>query len=515
MRNRLATAIWPHLPALLSGGLAVLAFPRFDLSVCAWFAFVPLLLSLWQKRGREAFIAGFVFGIVFFFGTLFWISHSITYYGGIPLIPSLFTVLLLSSYLALYPAFFAWFFSLVLQKTKLPATILAPVFWVVLEYIRAYALTGFPWASIGYSQHAFLPLIQVADITGIYGVSFLVLAFNGALTDIVLLGRRVSRMPLFPHSYTIAGFVFLGCFLAFSLVYGFWRLHQERPGHLFTAAIIQGNISQDKKWEPLFQNEVMETYRRLTLSSLTSAPDLIVWPETALPFFPGRDAERTAALGRLQSETGAHLVTGAVLIKEEKKAGTLLSNSALLLDGEGRTVGSYDKIHLVPFGEYVPLRSILFFIDKLVVGIGDFVSGDRYARLVTPSGSFAPLICYEVIFPGLVRKFFRNGGDFIVNITNDAWFGRTAGPFQHFDMAVFRAIETRKPLLRSANTGISGAIDSCGRVLSTTRLFETQALIAQIRTDATITFYTKYGDLFAYCCFLAAIIFLSNLKSWR
>jgi len=166
---------------------------------------------------------------------------------------------------------------------------------------------------------------------------------------------------------------------------------------------------------------------------------------------------------------------------------------------------------MVPFGEYVPLRKILFFINKLVVGIGDYTPGDRYVKARTPFGDFATLICYEVIFPGLVRKFYAQGGDFIVNITNDAWFGRTAGPYQHFSMAVFRAVENRKPLIRAANTGISGFIDSSGRIIAQSPLFERLVLTRDIRTDSTRSFYSKYGDLFTYIWIVFSLILLTNI----
>ena len=187
----------------------------------------------------------------------------------------------------------------------------------------------------------------------------------------------------------------------------------------------------------------------------------------------------------------------------------------LLLDKEGKISYRYDKIHMVPFGEYVPLRSVLFFIDKLVAGIGDYLPGNQYIKAETKFGGFASLICYEIIFPGLVRKFYAKDGDFIVNITNDAWFGKTAGPYQHFSMAVFRAIENRKPLMRSANTGISGFIDSNGRIVSTTELFQRQVLSEEIKTDNTLSMYSRYGDLFMYFCMVISVMLFINLKSWR
>jgi apolipoprotein N-acyltransferase len=242
----------------------------------------------------------------------------------------------------------------------------------------------------------------------------------------------------------------------------------------------------------------METYSNLSLQAVSSSPDIIVWPETSAPFFFGTDREYTEKLTLLQNQLGAYLLFGSVLVKEKGKEKNLLSNSALLLDKTGNVTYVYDKIHLVPFGEYVPLQKFLFFIDKLVVGIGDYIQGDRYEIAATPLGGFATLICYEVIFPGLVRKFYLKGGNFIVNITNDAWFGRTTGPYQHFSIAVFR---------------ISGFIDSNGRILAKTPLFQKTFLTAKIKTDSTKTFYTMYGDLFSYVCIVSTILLLTNILS--
>ncbi len=504
-----------YLPAIASGILISLAFPVFDLFFLAWVGFVPLLLSLRGKSGREPFNIGFVFGIVYFFGTLYWIYHSINYYGGVSFPASISVVLLLCCYLALYPAIFSFLFSSMLRKTKLPALLTAPVIWVVLEFMRSYALTGFPWSSIGYSQYRFLPMIQVADITGVYGISFLVLAVNGAVVDALFLKERVREMPLFPVSFTYAGFASLAAVLVLSLGYGAWRLGQERKGHSITVGIVQGDIEQDKKWEPRYQQAVLDTYFALSKTAAVSSPQLIIWPETAVPFLFGSDSGNSRKLVDFEKSLGTDLLFGSVVVKEASKGNILLSNSAVLLDREGKTVYSYDKIHLVPFGEYVPLRSILFFIDKLVAGIGDYIPGKEYMRAETGFGDFGTLICYEVIFPGLVRKFYTDGGDFIVNITNDAWFGKTTGPYQHFSMAVFRAIENRKPLIRAANTGISGFIDSSGRVLARTPLFQRLELTGTVKTDGTLTFYTKYGDLFSYLCIVLFIILSINVKVWR
>jgi apolipoprotein N-acyltransferase len=506
-----------YMPAVVSGSLLVLSFPEFDLYLLAWVAFVPLLLSLWKKTPGEAFSAGFIFGVVYFFGTIYWIYHSVNLYGGFSFLSSLAIVLILCCYLSLYPAVFSFLFASFIKKTKLPALLIGPVLWVVLEFIRSYAFTGFPWSSIGYSQYNFLSIIQISDITGVYGISFLVLAFNCAVVDSLLVTSRIRKMPLFPISYTIAGFVMLFLIMAFSVGYGLWRLSENRPGDTVRVSVVQGNIEQDKKWDPAFQKYVMDTYAGMSAEAAGSSPDLIVWPETAIPFYFGYeyDRELTRDLVEFQKTLNTYLLFGSVLEKESSSDETLLTNSVILLDKGGKKVYQYDKIHMVPFGEYVPLRRILFFLDKLVAGGGEYVPGNRYIRADTEFGSFAPVICYEIIFPGLVRKFYSNSGDFLVTVTNDAWFGKTAGPHQHFSMAVFRAIENRKPVVRSANSGISGFIDSNGKILARTKLFERVFLSEEIKTDRSLTVYSRYGDLFIYFCIVIFAVLLINLKSWR
>jgi apolipoprotein N-acyltransferase len=503
-----------YLPSVISGVLLALSFPVFDLFLLAWIAFVPLLLSLWKKNLRQAFISGFIFGMTFFFITLYWIYHSINHFGGVPFLSSIILVLFLCCYLSIYPALFSLLFISIFRKSKLPALFVAPVIWVTLEFLRSYALSGFPWASAGYSQYKFLYIIQISDITGIYGISFLILAVNGAVSDFFFLKKRVKEMPLFPVSSIKLSLAALLVILLFSVIYGAWRLVQERPGKYITAGLVQGNIEQDKKWEPSFQKEVTDTYFTLSTELSKNSPDLIIWPETSVPFFFGRDSADTAALLDFQKNLGSSLLFGSVLVKENSSSKNFLSNSAILLDKEGKTAYTYDKIHMVPFGEYVPLKSILFFIDKLVVGIGDYSPGEKYSKAETEYGSFGTMICYEIIFPGMVRKFYTKGGDFIVTITNDAWFGKTPGPYQHFSMAVFRAIENRKPVMRSANTGVSGFIDSDGKIISQSSLFKQQTLINRIKTDSTMTFYTKFGDLFSYLCIVLFVILLVNI-SWR
>ena len=502
---------YPFLLPLISGIMTVLSFPRFDLAFLAWISFVPLLFSLWKKDWKDSFLSGAVFGMVYFFGTLYWVYHSINHFGGMSFYSSIIIVLFFSAYLSLFPAVFSMIFSQVYRKTRLPALFIAPVFWVCIEYIRSYSLTGFPWASIGYSQYRFLSLIQISDVTGIYGISFLILAVNGFVADLLLLRKRLKEMPLFPLSYFMAGSVFLLALSIATLGYGYWRLHQNRAGKDLSISVIQGNIEQDKKWEPVFQNEVFDIYTGLSEEALKEHPALIIWPETAVPFLFGSDIVNTERLVQFQKQIRTPLLFGAVMVKKQSALSSDLTNSAVLLEKEGEKTYVYDKIHLVPFGEYVPLRKVLFFIDKLVVGIGDYIPGSQYLQADTEMGRFSTLICYEIIFPGLVRKFYTKGGDFMVTITNDAWFGKTAGPYQHFSMAVFRAVENRKPVVRAANTGISGFIDSNGKILLQSVLFDRKVLTYTITTDSAMTFYTRFGDLFSFFCIVISIILLGTV----
>ncbi len=503
-------------PALLSGLLLVLCFPTVNFFPLAWIALVPLLLFIRYKDPGTAFVAGFFFGLVYFFGTLYWIYYSIHYYGAVPFVPSILLVFVLCLYFSLYPAVFAFLYAENIKRSDMPSLIVAPLIWTALEFLRSYALSGFPWSSLGYSQYEFLPIIQIADITGVYGVSFLIVAVNGALVDIFLFKQRFRERPLASYLPTTAGFAALALIIVFTLGYGFYRLHQVRPGSMIKVAVVQGNIEQDKKWDPAYQQSVISAYRDISFAAARETPELIVWPETAVPFFFGADKERTANMVSFQRQFNSYLLFGSVTVKARntgsKPSGTRYANSAILLDKNGNITYFYDKIHLVAFGEYLPMRPLLSFVD-LTGAIGDFLPGEGYTKAVTPFGRFGTVICYEIIFPGLVRKFYTTGGDFIVTITNDAWFGRTPGPYQHFSMAVFRAIENRKPVIRAANTGISGFIDSCGRILGKTNIFSRTYLVSAVRTDRTLSLYTKYGDILSYLSIICTLLMIIRKRN--
>ncbi len=502
-----------YLPALLTGVALMLSFPKFGYSWLAFVALVPLLVVLRKADTWKAVRCGLFAGLIFYFGTLYWVYHSIHFYGGMGLSLSLGVAFMLSLVLSLFVATFAFFFSRTITHTSLPASLVAPLFWLVLEFLSNYFFTGFPWNLLAYSQSGFLHLIQIADVTGVYGVSFIIVAVNGLIADIFISRSRRMEMPLFTLAPTMAGYAMVSALVITSLVYGGHRLGQNRVGKLTRASIIQGNIEQDVKWNPLYQRMVINSYRDMTKKAMDDSPDIVVWPESSMPFLYSTDMERKNELLALQGEIGKPLLVGIIDRREGGVDGNhFYTNSAALIK-DGKTAMVYDKSHLVPFGEYVPLRKIFFFVNKLVPDLGEYRPGKDNKRGSIAQGEFATLICYEIIFPNLVRKYFKNkGGGFIVNITNDAWFGRTPGPFQHFNMAVFRAVENRKPVIRAANTGLSGFISSNGEIMASTSLFEQKVLTRDFFTDTTRTFYSRFGDIFVYLCTILTIIILMDFR---
>jgi apolipoprotein N-acyltransferase len=265
------------------------------------------------------------------------------------------------------------------------------------------------------------------------------------------------------------------------------------------------------------QAATIEAYRRLSLDAAVRAPSLIVWPETAAPFFLRYDHALRARVLDIAAETGSHLLVGSP--DRERVWGVAgrerYFNSAFLLSPGGGLLDKYDKMHMVPFGEYVPLKSILFFVEKLAYGIGDFEPGRTYTIFQLPVGRFGVTICYEVIFPDQVRRYVKEGAEFLVNITNDAWFGRSAAPAQHLAMAAMRAAENRRYLIRAANTGISAIVDPQGRIVQASGIFEPAVISGRISLVRDQTLYTRYGDVFAWVCvaFVAAVWITERIRS--
>lgn len=492
----------PLILAAASGLLLAAAFPTIDLHFTAWVALVPLLLSLRGQSAKTAFWLGGVTGLVYFCGTVYWVTNSVHYYGYIPLIPAALITLLLCAYLALYPALFAAAAARIDSSRPGLVIIALPAIWTALELARTYIFSGFPWSLLGYSQYRLLPMIQIADSAGVYAVSFLIVLVNAAGVRI-LTDRKAYREVVIAAAAVVL-----------VALYGFIRLAEPEGPQSVRISVIQGNIDQDKKWDPAYQGEVIGIYKRLTLEAMKQKPDLVIWPETATPFYfggSGDNAKRSEDLKHFVRGIGTPLLTGSPTYEVRSPRAVVLKNSALMLSSEGTVQAWYHKLHLVPFGEYVPLKKLLFFVEKMVQAIGDFEEGKEYTVMPLasrPGARLSTVICYEIIFPDLVRRFVDKGATIITTITNDAWFGRTAAPYQHFSMAVFRAVENRVPVARAANTGISGFIDAKGHVLQTSKTFTEASLTQTIAYGGAATFYSRYGDVFSYGCLIMSIVLL-------
>jgi apolipoprotein N-acyltransferase len=504
--------------AVSSGFMLTGAFPKIGLDWLAWVALVPLFYALKDLTPRAGFRIGFSAGLVHFISLLYWLVPVMRTYGYLPLYLSVFILFAFAAFLALFIAVFSAVL-VAAATTPVRCLVLAPLLWVALEYVRSFLFSGFPWQLLGYSQFARLPLIQISDIGGVYGLSALVAFVNGALFMGVLYftQKRWQNTGTTLRSAAGAGLALLLA-LALTWSYGQRRLHMIdrliEAAPKARIAVIQGNIDQSLKWDPAFQIATINKYNRLSDSAMGRQPDLVIWPESAAPFYLFYDKQPTAmVLAAIERTMTDHLIGSPSFIR---KNGTVhYFNSAYLIDPQAKTTVQYDKTHLVPFGEYVPFKKWLPFLGKIVAQVGDFRAGPKGRTLSWGAHQIGVQICYEIIFPGLSRALAQNGADLLVNITNDAWFGKTSGPYQHFSMTVFRAVENRRALVRSANTGISGFIDPAGRVLASTPLLQEAALVHSVPLMRDITVYTRIGDLFAQLCLVAAtLIWLLEIKKF-
>ncbi len=487
--------------ALAAGLLTALAFPRPSWTLLAWCGLLPLLLTGRDRPFRNGWLAG----CAFFALVLYWLNIVMTTFGRLEPVLSLAAYLMLVAYLALYWAL-AWWGSCRLQQLfKFPHALSLPILWTALEYLRGHLLSGFPWALLGYSQQPFSRILQAGDLFGVYGLSFLLILSNVALAELVLaLGRR-RRLPFVTLGIT-------GLLVIAAITYGSWRLQPALPtGKALTVGLAQGNIDQAVKWDPAFQQQTIQRYRQLTRQAGALGAKLVVWPESATPFFFQEPGEAQTQVLKSAREFKGFLLFGSPAYRRDQERVSYL-NSAYLLNANARLLGRSDKIHLVPFGEYVPLKWLFPFIDKLVVGIGDFTPG-RVEPLVMNGHRLGVLVCYEAIFPELARDYVNSGSDLLVNITNDAWFGNSSAPFQHLEMAVMRAVENRVWLARSANSGISALISPQGKVVAHTRLFEAEMLVDDVYPGAGDSLYRRVGDLLPRLCLAISIVLA--LAGWR
>ncbi len=497
--------------ALLTSFLLTSAFPKIGVDWLIWFSLVPLFYSLKDLSPKQAFCIGMVSGTVHFFTLLYWLVPFFVKFGHLSFFLSMVATFGFASFLALYFAFFSLILSIFCTR-PLTFLFLVPSGWVSMEYIRSYLFTGFPWELLGYSQFTRLHLIQISDIFGVLGVSFLIALSNVTLLVVLLFltgtswyGNKVTKKTaLWSSVSTILIFGLVFYYGNFQIRYISNKISSAK--HI-KVAVVQGNISQSVKWDPAYQGTTIEKYIELSVSTKREYPDLVVWPETALPFyfFNMRDAELTEMITKGIRETGAHFLIGSPAFEFRGKEVDYY-NRAYLVNKKGEKIDQYDKVHLVPFGEYVPFKKWLPFINKIVEPVGNYIGGEKGKVAWWGGTGIGTLICFEVIFPNLARALANNGAALFVNITNDAWYGTSGGPYQHFSMVVFRAIENRKSLVRSANTGISCFVNPFGRVLSRTPLEKEAVMTGSVPLMQVKTVYMAIGDLFAMICLVITIL---------
>jgi apolipoprotein N-acyltransferase len=486
----------------LSAILLVLSFPRANCWILAWFGFVPLFFALENKSKGRAFLLGYLTGIIFWAGTVYWLIH-VTLPGTI----------LLVLYLALYFGFFGLIIATIDYRVSTIDPIILSSAWILLEYIRAHLFTGFPWALLGYSQYLNLPAIQISDIFGAWGVSFLVMMVNTS-AYLALSSKLKTHRRKIKKTTLISALC-----LILVLAYGYFKIYYQpsaKSYKLLKVSVIQANIPQEIKWQKNAAGFILDRYAALSERASLARPDLIIWPEAASPGVLGEDEWIFQEFFALNERIKIPLLIGAVVREEDK-----YYNSALLIDG-AKILRRYDKLHLVPFGEYVPLKKFLPFLEA-VVPIGDISRGKEYTvfqvkSLISGAGSsFAVLNCFEDLFPELARAFVKRQAGFLVNITNDAWYKKTSAPYQHLQASVFRAVENRIYLARAANTGVSGFISPTGKILSVVRDkegndifvdgFETLKIPAKEDSQAI---YCRFGDFFILIC-LFLFLFLYGI----
>jgi apolipoprotein N-acyltransferase len=496
--------------AIASGVLLALSFPRYGHGLVAWVALVPLLLALAGARSTgHGFRLGYLTGAVSSLGIVYWTSRVVVQYGGLTEPVGIAVMVLLCLALALFPSVFGavvagW------TRTFGPSGLLAaPVAWVAMELLRSHTLFNFSWCLLGYSQHAFLPVIQIARLAAVYGVSFVLCATSAALAYAILTPAPRPRRNALGAT---AGL------LAAVLAYGAWVLRQpDAESGRIRVGLVQASILQDEKWDPAQAWQHLDRHVQLTRKAADAQARLVVWPESSLPFLFDRNPGVAAELRALAAEKDIYLLFGNDDRDTEPKPDGRIWVGAKMLAPDGTLGLRYHKIRLVPFGEYVPLQSVLTvggrYSAKIVRAVGEFTPGDEPVVGHVDGHPVGAFICYEAIFPDLVRGFAARGAELLVNVTNDAWYGRSSAPYQHFAMAVFRAVENGKYLVRAANTGITAVVDARGRVLERTELFEPAVLVRDVPFIQGTTFYTRHGDVFAWGCMGAAISLTAG--SWR
>ena len=505
---------------VIASGLALaLAFPKSDVSLLAWVAFVPFFYAIEGEPLKSVFWWGWLQGLACYVGSLYWVVITLNEFAGVNFFLSLLPMLLLAGVVGIFTAISMWLGEFCARRLRLPIVLTMPIAWAAVELFRTYLPIGFPWNLIGETQYRNLELIQFAEFTGTYGISALIIFFNVVIFMILL--RRGSRR-LQTISLSVLTAMMVG-----AIGFGHWRINELKrikPDGSFRVAMVQGNIPQSVKWDPDAQAPTFKIYTDQSTEGAKEGADLIVWPEAAATFifqpddrYPPSiqsDLEYRNALLKLARDLGKPILLGApaLVVRNNRAAG--FANRAYLVSAQGEVAAWYDKIQLVPFGEYVPFRAVLgYFVNRIVHGFGDMVPGEQQTLFDEKGAKLSVLICYESIFPDLARRSVKEGADVMVNITNDAWYGTSSAPYQLLAMSAMRSVETKVPMIRVANTGISAIILADGSITATTPLFKRGTELEDVAWHPMRTVYTMVGDLFADLCLILTAIAL--VLGWR
>ena len=478
--------------------LLILSFPKFGHALVAWIALVPLLVALHGATGWRAARLGYVTGAVSAIGLLYWTAFVVFQYGGgIPRVVAVLITLALCFAFAVFPLLFGWATGRLAAAFGTRGLLGAPFLWVATELLRVHTFFQFPWCLLGYSQQPLAPVIQIASVTAVFGVSFVLVA-TSALLAMAILDPRERRLWLI-GLVTLQGAVW---------GVGAWMLARplNETGRI-TVGLVQGGIRQEDKWQPENAWSNVSRHLELTRDAARRGARLVVWPESAVPFLYDEEPELSALLQELVRRDALYVYFGND--DREPPPHARIFVGAKLLAPDGEIAARYRKMHLVPFGEYVPLKLLFTFggrvAAKVVQEVADFTPGTEAVNVSVEGHRVGGYICYEAIFPALVRRFPADGAELLVNITNDAWYGTTSAPYQHLAMAAFRAVENGRYMVRAANTGITAVVDPRGRILEQTKLFDRAVLVREVPFVAETTFYTRHGDVFAYACSAIAL----------
>jgi len=482
-----------------------MAFPKFNLLPLGILAFLPLLIFIAREPSAwRRFLGGFAAGAIFFAFTCYWLYEVQSQYGGLNSFQAAGVLAILVLFLALYWGLFAWGGGKLWQLSWGPAFV--PLLWVALEYARANLLTGFPWLLSGYLLTDFYSLARLARWTGIYGLSYLTIALPVAILWPFLKPSRTANLHLI---------IVLAMILAFAAA-----PVDDLPPANQRAFLVQTNVPQSvafESWDSKSQEPLFSRLDSLTLSAVPEqkTPALVVWPEMPAHFYFHDDGFTRPYVERLARQTNSIFLLGAVTHVPGSNREKAL-NSSILLSPSGSVISQYDKIHLVPFGEYVPWRERLTFAQSLTAEVSDFTAGSKIVVSHIPGGKLATLICYEAIFPDLVRRFVREGAGVLVNISNDGWFGDSAARYQHLLQSRMRAIENDRYLLRATNTGITALISPHGSIIEEIPADRAGVLKGGWAFRTNRTFYSEHGDVFAMACsglaLLACLISFAKIE---